>query len=229
MLSKRGRGCGADLEKAKRSGKVNYWIAYRFPGGKQKFEKLTGESAASIEYARAADAKRKVQKRENRIFDIRPEAKMTFQELTDWYLGLEKVKARAYYPTQKIYLEKFNQKFGNRIVNQIKRSDLENHQAKRKTEGLADATVDHEVGAAGRVIRKAFDDDLVSGETLKAFRIKKLLKPGSNARKAVITGEHSSTRSWRGCPGTPRPFSAPVFTPACAKVKSITSCGARWT
>jgi hypothetical protein len=58
--SKTGRGCGADLEKAKRSGKVKYWIAYRLPGGKQRLEKLTGENAGSIEYAIAADAKRKV-------------------------------------------------------------------------------------------------------------------------------------------------------------------------
>jgi hypothetical protein len=32
-----------------------------------------------------------VQKRENRIFDMLPESKMTFQELTDWYLGLKTV------------------------------------------------------------------------------------------------------------------------------------------
>jgi len=62
----------------------------RLPGGKQRFEKMTGENATSLEFAKAADAKRKVQKRENRIFDIKPEAKMTFQELTEWFLGLEK-------------------------------------------------------------------------------------------------------------------------------------------
>ena len=33
-VSKNGKGCGADLEKAKRLGKVKYWIAYRIPGGK---------------------------------------------------------------------------------------------------------------------------------------------------------------------------------------------------
>ena len=77
--SKNGKGCGADLEKAKRSGKVRYWIAYRLPGGKQRSEKITGENACSIEYAKAADAKRKVQKSENRILDIKPETKMTFQ------------------------------------------------------------------------------------------------------------------------------------------------------
>lgn len=32
--------CGDDLVKAKRSRRVNFWIAYRLPGGKQEFEKV---------------------------------------------------------------------------------------------------------------------------------------------------------------------------------------------
>ena len=82
-------GCGLDLDKAKRSKKVRYWIQYRLPGGKQRKEYV----GTSIEEARDADGKRRVQKRENRIFDIVPEAKMTFSELAGWYLELEKVKA----------------------------------------------------------------------------------------------------------------------------------------
>jgi hypothetical protein len=140
--SKNGKGCGADLEKAKRSGKVKYWIAYRVPGGKQRFEKLTGENATSVEYARAADAKRKVQKRENRIFDIKPEAKMTFQELTNWYLGLEKVKGKAYFRTLQYNLASFNKVFGETIVRDIKPGALEEYQAKRKALGLSDSYVD---------------------------------------------------------------------------------------
>lgn len=187
--SKKGKGCGADLEKARRSGKVKYWIAYRIPGGKQRFEKMTGEKATSLEYAKDADAKRKVQKRENRIFDIKPEAQMTFQELTDWYLSLEKIKALASFSSLNIYLKKFNSQFGNVIVSQIKRADLENLQAKRKAEGMADGTIDQEIGHARAVIYKAFENDLVGGDTLKVFKIKRLLKPGSNNRKKIITLE----------------------------------------
>ena len=54
--------CGGDLDKAKKGKRINYWIAYRLPGGKQKFEKMTGDNANSIEYARDADGKRRVQK-----------------------------------------------------------------------------------------------------------------------------------------------------------------------
>jgi integrase len=189
-LSRNGNGCGADLEKAKRAGKVHYWIAYRLPGGKQKFEKLTGENSTSIEYARDADAKRKVQNRENRIFDIKPEAKMTFRELTDWYLDLEKVKSMSYFPTLKIYLKKFNSEFGNTTVNQIKAVDLENLQAKRKAKGKADSTVDQEIAAARVVIKAGFDNDLVGGDTLKVFKkVKRLLKRNSNVRDKIVTPE----------------------------------------
>ena len=179
--------CGQDLVKLKRSNKVNYWITYRLPGGKQKFEKITGENANSLEYARDADSKRKVQKRENRIFDIKPESKMTFNELTKWYMDLEKVKNLAYYPTLKICLDRFNEEFGSMIVSQIKPADLENYQARRKGQGRADQTVDQEIGSAKAMINKAFENDLVGGDTLKAFkRVRKLLKRNANARKKIL-------------------------------------------
>ena len=76
--------CGNDLDKSKRSRKVRYWINQWLPGGKQRRESI----GYSIKEAKAADGKRKVQKRENRIFDILPENKITFHELTEWYLNL---------------------------------------------------------------------------------------------------------------------------------------------
>ena len=152
--------CGQDLVKLKRANKINYWIAYRLPGGKQRFEKITGENGNSLEYAKDVLSKRKVQKQENRIFDIKPESKMTFKELADWYLGLEKVKALAYYPTLSICLNNFDSVFGSMPVSQIKPMDLENYQAKRKAEGRADHTIDQQIGAAKATINKAFDNDI---------------------------------------------------------------------
>lgn len=178
--------CGEDLDRAKRSKKIEYWIHYRLPGGKQKWEHIGN----SIEEARNAEGKRRVQKRENRIFDIKPDTKMTFQELTAWYLGLEKVKSLASYREGILqgYLKKFNSEFGNKIVGQIKPADLENLQAKRKKEGSADATIDQELGKVKTMIFKAFDNDLVGGDTIKAFkRVKKLLKGNANARDKILT------------------------------------------
>ena len=182
--------CGADLEKLKRSKKIKYWISYRLPGGTQRREAVSGEgvNSYSIESAREMHSKRVVQKKENKIFDIKPDTKMTFNELAEWYLDLEKVKALSSYWRVKLSLDKFNSEFGDVIVSQIKSADLENYQAKRKAEGKADATIDQEVGSAKTMIFKAFDNDMLSGDTLKAFKVvKKLLKGSANARKRVLS------------------------------------------
>ena len=182
--------CGADLEKLKRSKKVKYWISYRLPGGKQRREPVNGEGVNpySIESAREMHSKRVVQKKEKRIFDIKPDTNMTFNELAEWYLDLEKVKALSSYWRVKLSLEKFNSEFGDVIVSQIKPVDLENYQARRMVEGKADATIDQEVGSAKTMIFKAFDNNMVSGDTLKTFKVvKKLLKGSANARDKVLS------------------------------------------
>lgn len=188
--------CGADLEKLKRSKKVKYWISYRLPGGKQRREPVSGEGVNpfSIESAREMHSKRVVQKKEKRIFDIKPDTKMTFNELAEWYLDLAKVKALSSYWRVKLSLDKFNSEFGDVIVSQIKPADLEDYQAKRKTEGKAHATIDQEVGSAKTMIFKAFDNNMVSGDTLKTFKVvNKLLKAGANARDKVLSpGEFES-------------------------------------
>lgn len=176
--------CGEDLIKAKKAKRVHFWISYRLPGGKQKRESV----GYSIEEAKDADGKRRVQKRENTIFDIKPDSKMTFHELTNWFLDLEKVKSRAYYPTLNINLKNFNSTFGNIVIGNLKPIDLENYQAKRKSEGYSDSYIDHEISAARTMIHKAFDNDLVGGNTLKNFnKVKKLLKRNANARDKILS------------------------------------------
>ncbi len=182
--------CGADLDKLKRGQKVKYWISYRLPGGKQRREPVAGENLNpySIESAREMHSKRVVQKKEKRIFDIKPDAKMTFHELTEWYLGLEKVKPLSSFWRVKIALDKFNSVFGDWVVGRTRPADLENYQQMRKDEGLADATIDQEVGAAKTMIIKGFDNDMVGGDTLRVFKsVKKLLKLNGNARDRVLS------------------------------------------
>lgn len=178
--------CGADLVKLKRSKKVRYWIGYRLPGGKQRREPV----GFSIEEARDAEGKRRSQKRENRIFDMLPESKMTFQELTDWYLDLKAVKKLASYDRIGQALDNFNSVFGQHLVNIIKQTDLEDYQDRRKGEGGADATIDMEIKIAQTAVTKAFDNDLLNGHSLKAFRrTKRLLEAGSNARDVLVSLE----------------------------------------
>ena len=80
--------CGEDLVKAKRSERVRYWMTYRLPGGKQ-VRKIEG-SGFSLKDTMAAEGKTKALKVENRILDIKPEAKMTFNELAKWFFELWK-------------------------------------------------------------------------------------------------------------------------------------------
>jgi integrase len=178
--------CGEDLVKAKKLQHVRYYIYYRLPGGKQKLEFV----GTSSEEAKDADGKRRSQKRENRIFDIKPDSKMTFQELADWYLNLENIKSKAYFPTLNYNLTSFNKVFGSLVVKDLKPVDLENYQTKRKKDGYSDSYVDQEIGAARRVINKAFDNDMISGDVLRTFkRVRRLLKRNGNARDKIITPE----------------------------------------
>jgi integrase len=163
---------------------VNYWIVYRLPGGKQKKEII----GVSIEEVRDANAKRRVQKREKRIFDAKLEAKMTFKELTDWYLNLESVKEKKYFWVLQIRLNQFNSVFGHMMVQDIKNSILKEYQTKRKKEDKAFSTIDQEIGAAKTVINAAFYADKVGGNVLKQFKtVGKLLRGNSNKRKRTIT------------------------------------------
>lgn len=182
--------CGLNLERKR----VKYHIIDRIDG-KQKWWALSSFDDVdpySLDDARDVEAKLRTAKRERRldIFQPKKEPSMTFQELTNWYLELEKVKSLASYETIKIYLRKFNKEFGDTVVGEIKPVDLENLQQKRKKEGLKPKTIDDEINYAKIVVIKAFDNDLVGGDTLKAFkRTQRLLKGSSNARDRVLTVE----------------------------------------
>jgi integrase len=176
--------CGENLDKAKRSGRLRYWVQYRLPGGRQRKE-LVG---TSIEEARDAEGKRRGQKREGRIFDMLPESKMTFKELAEWYLELSAVSKLRTLSRVQWCLDNFNAVFGDLLVSSIKPMDLEEYQARREGQGMASATIDLEVGYAKTMIRKAWDNDMVDGRTLKVFtRVKKRLRQGSNARDRIFT------------------------------------------
>jgi integrase len=163
---------------------VCYWISFRFPGGKQRRERV----GYSIAEARDAEGKRRSQKRENRIFDIVPEAKMTFTELAKWYVNLKSVAALRSYDRVKGALNQFNTLLGDRIVNSIKTIDLEDYQVKRTLDKKAPATIDMEISIAKTMITKAFDNEMVGGHTLRAFKkVKKLLKRNANARDRVLS------------------------------------------
>ncbi len=185
--------CGENLDKAKKNNtkteKVRYWIAYR-ANGKQRREFV----GYSIDEARDADGKRRVQKRENRIFEILPDATMTFKELAKWYLDLPSTKTdrdgeplRAFH-RKEIGLENFNKVFGDMVVGQIKLEDLENCQSQWKKEGYAQSTIDEQMNYAKALIEKALLNDKVGPPVLKAFKgLSGIHEKGSNARTRTLS------------------------------------------
>lgn len=177
------KGCDCDLNRAKRSKAVKYHIVYRL-NGKQHKEYVS----TSIEEARDALGKRRSQKRENRIFDILPESKMTFAELADWYLELPKRKKLRSFNRLKIGINRFLARFGNTVVGDLRNSDLEEYQEARTEQGAAEATIDYEISVTRTMIEKAIVNDKVGIQILKAFKkTERKLKRGANARKKVVS------------------------------------------
>jgi integrase len=175
--------CGEKLDKAKRSGRVRYWIDYRLPGGKHRKE----FSGYSIDDARAADGKRKGQKREGRIFDILPDSKKTFAQLGEWYLGLDKIKALAFYKGMRRHLDIFNAEYGGLSVGDLRLEHLQSFQIKASKE-YAPSYVDHVTDTVKAAVTLALDNDKIGGDLLKPFRkLRGLLRKGANARKRVLT------------------------------------------
>jgi integrase len=182
--------CGENLDKAKNSKRVKYWIQYRLPDGKQKKESLAkfkDLNEYSIEDARKAEAQRTVQKTEGRIeemFKYKKESTWTFSQLAEWWLNLESVKARSDHNRVEIAFNKFNEVFGDRLIRYVKLSELRNYQTRRRKEGQADSTTDHETHSAAKAaIKAAWLDNEISADTWKSWESFKKLIRGRAARK----------------------------------------------
>lgn len=183
-LKRKKCSCGADLDQVKRTQKVRYWIDYRDDTGKHR---RTPEGF-SIEDAKAADGKVKGKKREGSILEITNEARTTYSELVEWYLGLSKVKELDSFTRVEDALDNFKNVFGKHFINTVKKEDLEQYQSKRKREGRAKATIDMEITYAKAMIKNAFYNDRVSGRTLKTFNsVERLLPFKSNARDRMMS------------------------------------------
>jgi len=183
--------CTLDLDKAKRSKTVRFWISYRMPDGKQRREsvaKIVGCDPYSIKDARDADSKKSVQKRERRLFDPLPEESMTFAELCEWYLGLSSIKLKpGLYDITRI-LKRVKNALGYIVLADLKKTDIETYIADCKKDGKAASTIDKDIIYIKAILKQAFFDDLVSGRTLKvAMAVQKTGEQGYNARGRVMS------------------------------------------
>ena len=82
-------------------------------------------------------------------------------------------------------LKKFNAVYGDKIVADIKKVDLQNYLIKREKEGKKISTIDQDIGKIKAMISMSFENDMVSGKTLKVFR---LIKNNQKNRMALEIG-----------------------------------------
>jgi integrase len=196
--------CGVNLKKAKDNNECKIHFVHRENGKQiwQKVESLDDAEKLQKEYDRQRKDKEPVSL---------PNGRLTFQDLADWFLENESVKALSYYPTLRYKLRSFVAEFGKHTVSEIKPMQLENFQAKLKAKGYSDSYVDQIIGAARNALRKAVDNDRVSESALRPFRkISKILKRNSNARKRILTMEEINSL-WKTLPEHSRLFLAIAF------------------
>jgi len=177
--------CGQNLDTAKKSQRIRYWINYRVDG-----KQLRESVGFSIVEARDSESKRRSQKAEGRgheILEKMAEERLTFRDLSDWFLPMEKTRfeteGKKEYPRTKACLKRFNEEFGDCLIRNVGLEDLHNYRAKRKMEGISKRTIDYQIGVAKKMIKTAWYANKVSGRTVKLFdALKKMLHAGENAR-----------------------------------------------
>jgi integrase len=188
--NKKCKECGEDLDKAKRSGRVAYWITYRL-NYKQRWEFV----GFSIDTARASDGKRKAQRKENRVLDILVDSRITFNELATWYMNLKPVKMLKSWRDIECTLRYFNktpfvgsnQAYGEKRIIDVKQVDIEAYRVIRQEQGLSNTSVDTAIRIIKTMVTKAFDNDMVDGHALKLFRnLAPLNRSSANERDRIL-------------------------------------------
>jgi len=177
--------CGRDLDKLKKSPNSRFWINYRVEG-RQRTEYI----GSSLSEAKDALGTRRGQVRKHEFFQVLPEVKMTVKQLGEWYLGLTSTQSLRSYGTIERVLKVSMDYFGGRTLENIKPVDLEEFIAKQIKDGKKPATIEQRFDVLKMAVNKAFQNDMISARTLKAFRTVKVpFRAGSNARTRTWTLE----------------------------------------
>jgi integrase len=189
--------CGENLDRWKKNRRIRFHVVYRLNGKqvKKSLASFKGMDPYSLEDARKVEAKYIVAREEKRleVFDIKKEDVLSFQELSDWYTETilpVRAQNRGLKDTSTIRdrLHVFNKTFGDRKLGTIKKADLEAYQARKRKEGLSDATIDQHIKAARQVVKEAFKNGEIGGESLRNFEnVDLLLRAGQNARERILT------------------------------------------
>jgi integrase len=123
------RSCDIDLTKVQEK---TYYIDFYYKGCRKR-ERI----GTSKRLAETVLRKRKVEIAEGRYLDRKKEIKTKFQDLSKWYLALEKIKRKRSYQRDCASIGKLNDYFGKKVITEITPKMVEDY----KTERLAQMTV----------------------------------------------------------------------------------------
>ena len=106
-----------------------------------------------------------------------PESKMTFNQLGKWYLGQNSVKCLSSFNRAKGALKSFNDVFGDFQLNEIRQTDIEEYQLRRKKEGRAkDIPINCHVESVLKSLPRSILSDFVITYRGKPLKYKNSLK-----------------------------------------------------
>jgi integrase len=183
--------CGYALKKS--SGKI-YWIIYRDPSKRRRYEKIGLSKQA------AENRLREVQTAiaEDRYIDKNLNIKFSLGNLIKWYLDLTDTKAQRSYDRTKQALANIERIIGSGIlVSQLKPSQMETYKKKRlkeksksrKNRTIAPDTVNKEITFVKAMLNTAVTQGEI--ESNPFAHVKKL--PPNNIRERVLSQEEYKT------------------------------------
>jgi len=175
--------CGFNIKKA--AGKI-YWVEY-YINYKRKRERIGPSKAA------AENRLRKVLKSraEDRYIDRNKSIRVTFDELSRWYLQLPQVKAKKSYTRDRYSVRELTRFFSGKVIKDITVNQVEAYRQKRLAEvsyrknNVRPATVNREMACLRYMLNLAEQEGMIDSLPFKKL---KALKE-NNCRDRILSGE----------------------------------------
>lgn len=175
--------CGFKIKKAAHK---NYWIEYYF-GGQRKRERIGPSKAAAEQRLRDVLKSRA----EERFIKKDKNAKVSFDQLSNWYLKLPQIKSKRSYDRDELSLNTIKPFFTGKMVKDLTLNFLEGYRQKRLGDNsihkrpVKSATVNREMACLRHMLNLAEAEGMIDSIPFKGL---KALKE-NNVRERILSAE----------------------------------------
>jgi integrase len=193
--SQKAKTCKCGFALAKFSGRV-YWIEW-YQEGQRKRERIGPNKAAADQRLREVLTART----EGRYIKKRPDARILFKDLAQWYLDLDKVRNKRSFDRDKRSVMKLSAFFGNRLLKDITPAQVEKYLHKRLGEpsyrkhSTKPATIVRELACMSHIFNNAIRNGKAERNPVKGVE----RPPEHNERDRVLSQEEY-VRLYTECP-----------------------------